>query len=235
MSEAPSNWLTKLRRRFVVFDGPDGCGKTTQFDRFCHEARTAGVEVCPVRDPGGTEIGDQIRRILLDPHNHDHIDVRCEMLLFMASRAQLVTQTIAPALRDGKLVLADRFISSTLAYQGAAGGMDRAEILDVGRAALGNCWPHLVIIFDVDMDTAAARLAASPKVKQHGRFEVDAPTLFSDRMEVKGAQYHHAVRNGYLQQIEQDPQHYLKINAAPDADTVFQSLLAALQKWIEAG
>lgn len=235
MSKASSKWFTQLRGRFVVFDGPDGSGKTTQFDRFCLEARTAGVDVCPVRDPGGTEIGDQIRRILLDPHHHDHIDVRCEMLLFMASRAQLVIQTIEPALRDGQLVLADRFISSTLAYQGAAGGMDPTEILNVGHAALGDCWPDLVVIFDVDPDAAAERLAASPKTKQQGRFEVDAPTLFSDRMEVKGTQYHHAVRNGYLQQIEQDPQHYLKINAAPDADTVFQSLMEALQEWVTTG
>jgi dTMP kinase len=110
-------WLEHLAGRFIVFDGPDGSGKSTQFKRFaayCRQTSGGALAVCEVREPGGTGIGEQIRQILLDPANED-MNIRCEMLLYMASRAQLMEQTIRPALQRNELVLADRFISSTLA------------------------------------------------------------------------------------------------------------------------
>ena len=122
MTTTAPPWLSRLRKRFIVFDGPDGSGKSTQFQRFSKFVQNAGIEVCEVREPGGTHIGEQIRRVLLDPANKEEVDLRCEMLLFMASRAQLVAQRIRPARHAGQMVLADRFISSTLAYQGTAGG-----------------------------------------------------------------------------------------------------------------
>ena len=134
-----TDWLNKLRGRFIVFDGPDGSGKSTQFRRFLSLVHSADIEVCEVREPGGTEIGEQVRKVLLDPNNKEEIDLRAEMLLFMASRAQLISQRIRPAMKEGKLILADRFISSTLAYQGSAGGLPQEEILAsirrVGRVA----------------------------------------------------------------------------------------------------
>jgi dTMP kinase len=133
------------------------------------------------------------------------------MLLYMASRAQLVAQRNGPALRDKQCVLADRFISSTLAYQGAAGGISRQDILRVGQIALGDCWPHLVVVFDVDQATAATRLN---------------PLL--DRMELKGSDFHRTVRQGYLDQAREDPEHYLVIDAGADAHTVFERLLDRL-------
>ncbi|MEM9884022.1 MAG: dTMP kinase, partial [Planctomycetota bacterium] len=151
------DWIDKFRGKFVVFDGPDGSGKSTQFRRLSELAEAHGVAVCEVREPGGTHIGEQIRRVLLDPSVKEEVDLRCEMLLFMASRAQLIAQKIAPALAEGQLVLADRFISSTLAYQGAAGGLPIADILKVGQVALGPHWPDLVVVFDVDEHTAAGR------------------------------------------------------------------------------
>src|SRR5690606_5770530 len=103
------------------------------------------------------EIGEQIRRVLLDPRNSE-MNVRCEMMLYMASRGQLVEERIRPALARGELVLADRFISSTLAYQGTAGGLGREEIMQVGRVAVGEKWPDLTVLFDVDEHIAATRL-----------------------------------------------------------------------------
>jgi dTMP kinase len=211
MSSEQETWLDQLRGRFVVFDGPDGSGKTTQFHRFSHYVQEAGLAVCEVREPGGTTIGERIRQILLDPV-HDMMDTHCEMLLYMASRAQLITEKIRPALEAGKLVLADRFISSTLAYQGTAGGLTAADILRVGQIALGQTWPDLVVVFDVDERTAASRLS---------------PLL--DRMEQKGAEYHARVRQGYLDQAEADPHRYLVVDASADAATVFERLLAGLK------
>ena len=132
----PAPLSRTLRGRFVVFDGPDGSGKSTQFHRLCADARSAGLDVCEVREPGGTHIGEQIRRLLLDPSVKEDVDLRAEMLLFMASRAQLLAQRVRPALSRGALVLADRFVSSTLAYQGAAGGLPVDDIMAVGRVAL---------------------------------------------------------------------------------------------------
>lgn len=229
MTAPSSSWLDTLRGRFIVFDGPDGSGKTTQFRRFAAHVLAAGVNVCEVREPGGTEVGEQIRSVLLDPHNKEELDVRCEMLLFMASRAQLISQRIGPALADRQLVLADRFISSTLAYQGAAGGLPLEEILAVGRIAIGACWPHLVVIFDVDEKTTTQRLAGSPKGARYAPPPA-AESLFADRIERKGAAFHRHVRQGYLDQAKADPERYLVIDARPDADSVFATLLSELEK-----
>ena len=203
-------WLSQLRGRFIVFDGPDGSGKTTQLRRFARRVAEVGVEACEVREPGGTAIGEQVRRILLDPANAG-MDLHCEMLLYMASRAQLVHERIRPAMQAGQLVLADRFISSTLAYQGAAGGLSESAIREVARVAVGEAWPDLVVVFDVDADTAATRLN---------------PLL--DRMELKGRTYHRAVREGFLRQAEHEPQRYLVVDARGDSEAVFEAMMRAL-------
>lgn len=206
-------WVNHLRGRFLVLDGPDGSGKSTQFRRLAEFLRRAGVPLIETREPGGTAVGEQIRTILLDPANAD-MHVRCEMLLYMASRAQLVAQRIQPALAQGQLVLADRFISSTLAYQGTAGGLAPCEILAVGEVAMGGVRPDLVILFDVDEQTAGRRLN---------------PIL--DRMEQKGAEFHRRVREGYLQQAQAEPQRHLIIDARPEAEEVWASLVEALGGW----
>lgn len=226
MAGETNKWISTLRGRFLVFDGPDGSGKSTQIQRFAEYAQAAGVQPCVVREPGGTPIGEQIRKVLLDPTN-DAMDLRCEMLLYMASRAQLINQVVGPALERGELVIADRFISSTLAYQGTAGGLATEDILAAGRIAVGKHWPDLVVIFDVDEQTAAERLMGGDK--RHRYLEVGQPSLFSDRMEVKGMDYQRKVRNGYLEQARNDPDRYLVIDAAGDEDTVFDRLLKGLR------
>ncbi|MCP3903998.1 MAG: dTMP kinase [Planctomycetes bacterium] len=204
------DWFDHLAARFLVFDGPDGSGKSTQFGRFAASCREAGLEVCEVREPGGTSIGEQIRHVLLDPANHD-MDLRCEMLLYMASRAQLVEQTVRPALQRGALVLADRFISSTLAYQGTAGGIERADILEVGRFAIGARWPDLTVIFDVDERVAASRLS---------------PLL--DRIEQRGVEFHRRVRAGYLAQAAERPESFLVVDASREVDEVTEEMMEGI-------
>jgi dTMP kinase len=205
-------WLSALAGRFIVFEGPDGSGKTTQFRRFLAACQRAGVPVCEVREPGGTGVGEEIRDILLD-HAHKDMSLACEMLLYMASRAQLVEQRIRPALARRELVVADRFVASTVAYQGAAGGMAVRDIQDVARVAMQGCRPDLVIVFDVDEATALKRMS---------------PLL--DRMEAKGSEFHRKVREGYLRQIAEDPEHFRKIDATLSEEQVWTSLMAVLHQ-----
>lgn len=206
-----NHWTTHLTGKFVVFDGPDGSGKSTQFARFLSFCRERGLDLCEVREPGGTAIGEQIRRVLLDPDNAD-MSLRCEMMLYMASRSQLIEQVIRPALEAGKLVLADRFVSSTLAYQGTAGGMAQEDIIRVARVAIEPYWPDLTVVFDVDEHVASSRLN---------------PLL--DRMELKGEVFHRRVREGFLHQAENSPDTYLVIDASSDEDAVFQALLSGME------
>jgi dTMP kinase len=153
----PPSWLSALRGKFLAFEGPDGSGKTTQYRHLMALLHEHKVPVCEVREPGGTPIGESVRQILL--HTKDDMTLRCEMLLYMASRAQLVQERIRPAMLKGDVVLADRFVASTLAYQGAAGGLPIEEIHAVAQVAVQGCWPHLNIVFDVDEDTAARRIS----------------------------------------------------------------------------
>ena len=206
-------WMRALGGRFVVFDGPDGSGKSTQFRRFADVARASGVDVVEVREPGGTAIGEKIRAILLDPANAE-MTTRAEMLLYMASRAQLFEQRIAPAIAAGSLVLADRFVSSTLAYQGTAGGLREDEILAVGEVATGNRWPDLTVVFDVSTDVAMKRLS---------------PLL--DRMEQKGIDFHARVRAGYAAQAGRWPDRYAVVDSSVGPDEVTASLLATVRGW----
>jgi len=210
---ADTAWMSSLGGCFVVFDGPDGSGKSTQFRRFADIARATGLEVVEVREPGGTAIGEKIRAILLDPANAE-MTTRSEMLLYMASRAQLYEQRIAPAIASGALVLADRFVSSTLAYQGTAGGIDEEEILAVGKVATGNHWPDLTVVFDVDTAVAMKRLS---------------PLL--DRMEQKGMDFHARVRSGYLAQATRWAHRYAVVNASVAPDAVTHGLLVAVAAW----
>lgn len=205
-------WLIKLAGRFIAFEGPDGSGKTTQFRRFTGACADAGVTALEVREPGGTGVGERIREILLD-HAHKDMTLRCEMMLYMASRAQLVEQRIRPAMKAGQLVAADRYLASTIAYQGAAGGLPVQDITDVARAALQGCLPDLTLLFDVDEVTSAARMN---------------PLL--DRMEAKGREYHRRVRQGYLEQARADPEHFRIIDASRPADDVFRSLMEGLRR-----
>ena len=207
----PGDLAHRLGGRFLAFEGPDGSGKSTQLRRFVAACHAAGVEPVEVREPGGTEVGERIRAALLDHLENEDMSLRCEMLLYMASRAQLVEARIRPALAAGTLVVADRFVSSTLAYQGAAGGLPEAEIRAAADIACQEVRPDLNVIFDVDEPTAARRMG-----------------LLRDRMEAKGAAFHAKVRAGYLAQAKADPEHHLVIDATRDEDTVFAALVEGL-------
>jgi len=174
------NLKKKLAGRFIVIDGPDGCGKTTQANLLTEWAKSLGLEAVMLRDPGTTSIGEKIRAILLNPE-HIAMSVRTELLLYMAARAQLWEEKIAPALTEGTCVILDRWLSSTCAYQGCAGGFGIENVINLASRCLSRVWPDLTIILDVDQETALARLNRR-----------------LDRMEQKPPAYHKKVRQGFL-------------------------------------
>lgn len=217
-------WVRNLAGKFLAFEGPDGSGKTTQYRRLIALCREEGVTVCEVREPGGTPIGEQVRQILL--HTKDEMTLRCEMLLYMASRSQLVEQRIRPALSAGELVLADRFVSSTLAYQGTAGGIPVEQIRAVAKVALQGTEPELILIFDVDEHTAARRI--NPLMGGGGG-GVGARTGL-DRIESRGGEFHRRVREGYREQAEREPARHLVIDASRPAEQVWEAVVEGLSR-----
>lgn len=185
------------RGRFVVLDGLDGCGKSSQQRLLADTLRAEGVEVVTCRDPGGTVIGDRIRSVLLD-HDLSLMDVNCEALLFMASRAQLVGEIIRPALSAGKTVLCDRFVSSTCAYQGAA-GYDPRRVVQLATFAIDGCWPDLTIVLDIEVEEGFRRTGKEPKHVGKNRKDIGQPALFdgglpADAMEARPIEFHRRVR-----------------------------------------
>ncbi len=228
MPNAP-HWINALRGRFIALEGADGSGKSTQLARLLDLLSTQGLPVVNVREPGGTSVGERIRDILLD--RNSEMTLHCEMLLYMASRAQLIDERISPALRRGDVVIADRFVSSTYAYQGAAGGVPAADIDHVAAAALRGALPDLVVIFDVDSITAAKRTQGLEKV---GKRKVAAPataSLFADRIEQRPAEFHARVRESYLEQARAQPARHLVIDASKAPDDVWNDLQRSLEGW----
>jgi dTMP kinase len=209
--------LSLLAGKFVVFDGPDGCGKTTQLKSLIARLQDRKVKVRRLREPGGTAIGEQIRDLLLSTKN-EGMDVRCEMLLYMASRAQLVQEQIKPALAAGECVVADRFASSTLAYQGGGGGTPVEDILAVATIAVDQCWPDLTVVFDLDTDVAMERLnplrAVDRKHAADGQSPLFQDGALKDRIEQRTRDYFQRVRANYLWQAKQWPERYRIVNAA---------------------
>ena len=201
----------ELKGKFIVLDGPDGCGKSTQTKLLDDWISSFDVEVVNFRDPGTTVIGEKIRGILLNPE-HVAMTSESELLLYMAARVQLWTEKIKPALEDNKCVLLDPWLSSTCAYQGFAGGLGIDKVISVAQAVLEKPWPDITIILDVDLKTASPRLDAN-----------------LDRMEQKPGEYHQKVRQGFLQLARLQKNFYV-IDATKDIQTVHQMVLDTIEK-----
>lgn len=188
-------FLERLRGRFVVFDGIDGAGKGAQLNLLEQALAQQGLEVVRARDPGGTAIGDRIRHVLLD-YDLSEMDVRCEAFLFMASRAQLARDVIEPARAAGKVVLGDRYVSATCAYQGAA-GFDPRRVVELARYAIDATWPDLTIILDVPAHHGHERTGRKVGPKKSGPAGARHPTLFHDvhvdAMEARPIEFHEKV------------------------------------------
>lgn len=200
-----------LQGKFIVLDGPDGCGKSTQAKLLVKWLEGRGVAASRFRDPGDTDIGEKIREILLNPE-HLAMDTRTELLLYMAARAQLWAEKIAPALKANHCVILDRWLSSTCAYQGHAGGFGTDKVIRIAADCLERVWPDLTIILDVDLKTAAGRLNRQ-----------------LDRMEAKGDGYHQKVREGF-RELAQKHQDFHLVDARGDIETVHNQVLEIIEK-----
>ena len=190
-----------LNRKFIVLDGPDGSGKTVQLALLAECLRSLALTVVQTNDPGGTKIGDQISR-LLKYDAQGVMDVNTEVMLFMASRAQLIGEVIKPSLEDGKIVLCDRFISATCAYQGSS-GYPVDKIILLGQLAVGEVWPGLTIIVDVPPEEGLERTGRKRYQKTKVNHEdADQGYLFDnvvvDRFDSRPLEYHRKVRREFL-------------------------------------
>jgi dTMP kinase len=187
---------------FVALEGPDGSGKTTQAASLARWLASTGREVVACREPGGTALGEQLRSILLD-RSDISIGMRAEMLLFMSSRAQLVEEVIRPALDRGAVVVVDRFLLSTVVYQGYAGGLDVDQLWHVGLAATAGLLPDLTLLIDIPPEVALTRIGP-------GR----------DRIEDRGETSRNRVREGFLTASKTYPAPIVVVDGSGDVDSV---------------
>lgn len=201
-----------IKGNFVTLEGPEGAGKTTQLKLLSKQLEKLGVPFIITRDPGGTAFGRQVRRILLNPETK--ICALAELLLYEADRAQHIDEIIVPALDEGTLVLCDRYIDSTLAYQGYARGIDFHLIEQLNAIATGGLAPQLTILFDISSEAGLARLHPSGH----------------DRLEREEIAFHHKVRQGYLELAARQPERWRIVDATRAMSAVQEDLRRVLQE-----
>ncbi len=194
---------------FISFEGLDGTGKTTQAALLADAARAAGREVVAVREPGGTAAGERIRALLLDPDAR--IAPWAEALLYAAARAELVAEVIRPALDRGATVIADRYVDSSLAYQGVARGLGVEQVLDVNLAATGSLLPDHTIVLDLPRDVAAGRIDGG-----------------GDRIEAEADAFHHSVADGFADVARRFPDRIVVVDGSGEPGDVAGRVRAAV-------
>jgi dTMP kinase len=194
------------RLPFITFEGSEGSGKSTQAERLSARLQRSGVPCVLTREPGGTPIGESIRELLqFAPHNSS-MTPETELLLFEASRSQLVSEVIKPALDSGVCVIADRFFDSTTVYQGAARSLDREIIQRFNAFAVGDCVPDVTFVLDVDAGTAESRMQKKPRK--------------ADRMEQQPAEFYECVRGGYRELAAREADRVALIDGSREADEI---------------
>jgi dTMP kinase len=194
------------RLPFITFEGSEGCGKSTQVERLATRLKKLQIPLLITREPGGTPIGETIRELLqFAPHNSS-MRPETELLLFEASRSQLVRETIKPALERGFCVIADRFFDSTTVYQGAARRLDREMVERLNAFVVGDCVPDITFVLDVDAATVEARMQQSPRR--------------ADRMEQEPADFYERVRQGYHELATREPNRIVLIDGSRNADEI---------------
>lgn len=200
---------------FITFEGADGCGKTTQMDLLAEYLKNNGKEVLLTREPGGKGLGEKVREILL---NYDgDVSDRCESFLFLADRAQNIDIIVNPAVEEGKIVLCDRHIDSTVAYQGYGRGLDIERINMLNNLATNGHKPDLTFVFDIDVETSMKRVGKE-----------------KDRMESAGIDFHNRVRKGYLELAKQEPKRIKVLDATKSIAEIHNEVIKIINEKLKS-
>ncbi|RLQ82843.1 dTMP kinase [Planomicrobium sp. Y74] len=205
---------------FITIEGPEGAGKTTAIEQLMTQLQPLGIEAVLTREPGGIEIAEKIREVILNK-NHTTMDGRTEALLYAAARRQHLVEKVLPALQQGKVVLCDRFIDSSLAYQGHARGLGIDEVLSINEFAIQDTWPDLTLLFDVSPEIGLQRIAANSGREQN-------------RLDMEKLPFHQKVYEGYQEVSRRYPDRIVRIDAAKEPEEVVAAALAAIIKGMES-
>lgn len=202
----------RQRGRFVVLDGPDGGGKSTQAALLCEALTKEGRTVELTREPGGTPLGERVREILLGEDGPDlEFGARAELFLFMAARAEIVEAVIRPALDGGRIVVSERFLLSSVVYQGLAGAIPAGEVEVIGHSATGGLVPDLTVVVDIDAETGLARAGKADRIEQRGRT------------------YHEKVRQGFLSLASRNPARIAVVDGSRPVEEVHAEIMKRVQ------
>ena len=206
--------------KLISFEGSEGSGKSTQIARLAARLQKLHRDVISVREPGGTEIGEQVRNIIVHNSRGDEMCAETELLLFASSRAQLVREVIAPALKRGAIVLSDRFLDSSTVYQGIGRNLASDPVQQINRFAVGSVMPDLTLVIDVPTEVSLAR------VRQRAS---DVP----DRMERENIDFYHKIREGYLVLAKQMPERFAVVDGSKDEDSTEKRIWAEVQRLLK--
>ena len=199
---------------FITLEGPEGSGKTTAVESTVQKLKEMGYEIVRTREPGGTPISEEIRNVILDKKNTS-MDSRTEALLYAASRRQHLVEKVWPALKEGKIVICDRYLDSSLAYQGGARGLGIDEVLNINLFATENTWPDLTLLFDITPEEGLKRIAAN------ANREVN-------RLDLEKIEFHNKVRESFLLLAKRYPERFVIIDASKSRDEVAKQTLEAV-------
>ena len=199
---------------FITLEGPEGSGKTTAVEAAVKKLEEMGYQIVRTREPGGTPIAEQIRNVILDKGN-TAMDPRTEALLYAASRRQHLVEKVWPALKEGKIVICDRYLDSSLAYQGGARGLGVENILNVNLFATENTWPDLTLLFDIKPEVGLARISANADREVN-------------RLDLEKIEFHNKVRESFLALARRFPDRYVIIDASLSRDEVAKATMEAI-------
>lgn len=199
---------------FITIEGGEGAGKTTLIERLAHTMQQRGKTVIITREPGGIPIAEQIRSVILD-RNNTAMDARTEALLYAASRRQHLVEKVFPALQAGQIVICDRFVDSSLAYQGYARGLGMEEVWSINRFAIEGAMPELTILMDIDPKVGLTRIAQSSEREMN-------------RLDLESIAFHERVREGYHKLLAQYPDRIVRVDADQSAENVLADVISAI-------
>lgn len=200
----------------ISFEGPEGAGKSSILEAILPLLEEKGIPYITTREPGGVDIAEKIRQVILDP-DHTSMDAKTELLLYIASRRQHLVERVLPALAAGKVVLMDRFIDSSVAYQGYGRGLSVEDIEWLNQFATDGLKPDLTLYFDLDVEEGLARIARNQEREVN-------------RLDLEGLELHYKVRKGYLSLAEKEPERIVKIDASQSFEAVLVDVLTILEK-----